>query len=63
MSDLLRVLAVLGLVAVNAFFVIAEFGVIAARRTRLRARAEGGSRGAQAALRLMDRPSRSRPKS
>ncbi|HEY6693114.1 MAG TPA: CNNM domain-containing protein [Solirubrobacteraceae bacterium] len=44
------------LVAANAFLVAAEFAVVAARRARLAARAERGSRGAQAALRLMDDP-------
>jgi hypothetical protein len=47
MSDVLRVLAVFALVAANAFLVAAEFAVVAARRC---------SRGAQAALRLMDDP-------
>ena len=56
MSDLLRVLAVFALVAANAFLVTAEFAVVAARRARLAPRAERGSRGAQAALRLMDDP-------
>jgi putative hemolysin len=58
MSDLLRVLAVLALVGGNAFFVICEYAVVTARRTRLTPRAERGSRGAQAALRLMDDPVR-----
>jgi putative hemolysin len=56
MSDLVRVLAVFALVAANAFLVTAEFAVVAARRSRLAPRAERGSRGAQAALRLMDDP-------
>jgi putative hemolysin len=58
MSDLLRVLALLALVAGNAFFVIGEYAVVTARRSALAARAETGSRGAQAALRLMDDPVR-----
>jgi CBS domain containing-hemolysin-like protein len=58
MSDLLRVLAVLALVAANAFLVIGEYSVVTARRARLAARVEGGSRGAQAALRLKDDPVR-----
>ena len=58
MSDLLRVLAVLGLVAGNAFFVIGEYAIVTARRTALAPQAEGGHRGAQAALRLMDDPVR-----
>ena len=58
MSDLLRVLAVLALVGGNAFFVIGEYAVVTSRRAHVRARAERGSRGARAALRLMDDPVR-----
>src|ERR671914_3077291 len=58
MSDLVRVLAVLALVAGNAFFVIGEYAVVTARRAALAARAERGSLGARAALRLMDDPVR-----
>jgi putative hemolysin len=58
MSDLLRVLAVFALVGANAFFVIGEYSVVTARRTALVPRAEAGSAGAQAALRLMDDPVR-----
>ncbi len=53
MSDLLRILAVLGLVAGNAFFVIGEYAVVTARRAALQNR-----RGSAAALRLMDDPVR-----
>jgi putative hemolysin len=55
MSDLLRVLALLALVGANAFFVIGEFAVVTARRSRLAGR---DSAGARAALRLMDDPVR-----
>jgi len=58
MSDALRVCALLGLVAANAFFVIGEYTVVTARRTALSARAEGGSAGARASLRLMSDPVR-----
>src|SRR5215213_8929024 len=58
MSDVLRVLALLALVAGNAFFVIGEYSVVTARRSALAGRAEAGSRGARAALRLMDDPVR-----
>ena len=58
MSDLVRVLVLLGLVAGNAFFVIGEYAVVTARRPRLAARADAGSAGARAALRLMDQPVR-----
>ena len=55
MSDALRVLAILALIAGNAFFVAAEFAVVTARRSALEAR--GGARAA-VALRLMDDPVR-----
>jgi putative hemolysin len=55
LSDLLRILAVLALVAGNAFFVIGEYSVVTARRAALAAR---DSAGARAALRLMDDPVR-----
>jgi putative hemolysin len=58
MSDLVRVLAVFALVTANAFLVTAEFALVAARRARLAPRAWNGSRGAEAALRLMDDPVR-----
>jgi putative hemolysin len=58
MSDVLRVLAVLALVAGNAFFVIGEYAVVTARRSALAPRAEAGHGGARAALRLMDDPVR-----
>ena len=58
MSDALRVLAVLALVAGNAFFVIGEYAVVTARRGAVAALAERGSVGARAALRLMDDPVR-----
>ena len=58
MSDLLRVLAVLALVAGNAFFVTCEYAVVTARRAVLAPRAERGHMGARAALRLMDNPVR-----
>ena len=35
MSDLLRILAVLALIGGNAFFVIAEYAVVTARRSGL----------------------------
>lgn len=58
MDDTLRVLAVLALVGANAFFVIGEYAVVTARRSRLQARADAGSAGARSALRLMDDPVR-----
>ena len=58
MSELARILAVLALVAANAFFVIGEYAVVTARRAALTPHAEGGSAGVRAALRLMDDPVR-----
>jgi len=55
-SDLLRVLAVLGLIGFNALFVIAEYSVVTARRSALQPRADSGSKRAVAALKLMDDP-------
>jgi putative hemolysin len=55
-SDAVRLLIVLVLISANAFFVIAEYAIVTARRGALAPRAEEGSRGAAAALRLMDDP-------
>jgi putative hemolysin len=55
MTDALRVLIVLALIAGNAFFVVAEYAVVTARRSKL---AQHGGRRAAAALRLMDDPVR-----
>jgi putative hemolysin len=57
-SVLIRVLVVLLLVLGSAVFVAAEYALITARRARLEDRATRGSRGARAALRLMDEPVR-----
>lgn len=54
----LGLLAVLVLVAANAFFVIAEYALVTARRSALEQRAAEGHRGAAVALRLMDDPVR-----
>jgi putative hemolysin len=58
MSDVVRILAVLALVAINAFFVVGEFAVVVARRSRLQEWADSGRAGAAAALRLMNDPVR-----
>jgi putative hemolysin len=55
---LLGSLAVLLIVLGNAFFVAAEYALVTARRTRLQELAEGGSRRARIALRIMDSPVR-----
>jgi putative hemolysin len=57
-ADLLRVLSIFALVAANAFLVAGEYALVTARRARLVSRAQVGSKGAQAALRLMDDPVR-----
>src|SRR3954453_15449363 len=54
-DDFLRSLALLALIAGNAFFVIGEYSIVTARRGALRAR---GGRGAESALRLMEDPVR-----
>jgi putative hemolysin len=53
--DLLRILAVFALVFANAFFVIAEYSIVTARRGPLQQR---DTRGARIALKLMDDPVR-----
>ena len=58
MSAFLRIVVVLLLVLGSALFVAAEYCLITARRARLEERAHHGSRGARAALRLMDEPVR-----
>jgi putative hemolysin len=57
-SDFLRIVVVLLLVAGNALFVAAEYALVTARRGRLEERARGGRRSAGVALRLMDEPVR-----
>jgi putative hemolysin len=55
-SDFLAILLILLLVLGNAVFVAGEYALVSARRSRLQERAEAGSRGARAALHLMDTP-------
>ena len=55
MSSVLLLLAVALLVAVNGFFVAAEFALVRARRSRIEALEEEGARGAAMALREIDR--------
>src|SRR3954454_17070830 len=54
-DDFLRILALLALIAGNAFFVIGEYSIVTARRGPLRAK---GGKGAESALRLMEDPVR-----
>jgi putative hemolysin len=58
MDILFELLAVGAIIAGNAFFVVAEYAIVTARRTALEQQAREGRRGAQAALRLMDDPVR-----
>ena len=58
MTVFLQILAVLLLVAGNAFFVAAEYALVTARRTRLMELAHDGNRRASMALRIMDDPVR-----
>lgn len=44
--------------AANAFFVVAEYALVTARRSAMQQRADAGSSGAQLVLRLMDEPVR-----
>jgi len=57
MSDLEGIIWLVVLLAVNAFFVGAEFAVIAARRSQIEPLAEAGSWAAKVSLRAMERAS------
>ncbi len=54
MSDIWGILWLVVLLVVNAFFVAAEFSIIAARRSQIEPRAEAGSRAAKTALYAME---------
>ncbi len=56
---LLRGLAIVGLIVANAFFVSAEFSLVAARRARIQERAETGDKKAKQALRAIQSLDRS----
>ena len=58
MSDGLRILLVFLLVLGNAYFVVAEYALVTARRARLQELAREGRRSASVALRLMEEPVR-----
>jgi CBS domain containing-hemolysin-like protein len=55
MTELLLLLGVLVLVAANGFFVAAEFALVRARESRLEQLRDEGARGAELALRQVDR--------
>ncbi len=54
MSDVLAITIAVVLLALNAFFVGAEFALISARRTQIEPRAAAGSRAARTTLRAME---------
>src|SRR5215208_5457337 len=54
----LELLALLGLLALNAFFVAAEYGLVTARRTRITELGHRGDRRARAVLRITSDPPR-----
>src|SRR5262245_35064603 len=49
---------ILGLIVLNGLFASAELALVSARRARLKALADGGHKGARAALALLDDPTR-----
>jgi putative hemolysin len=51
-------LILMALILVNGLFAMSELAVFTSRATRLRQQAQAGSRGARAALRLLDDPTR-----
>ena len=55
---LAQVLILLALLALNGLFAMAELGIVSSRRIRLKQMADKGSKGARAALRLLDEPTR-----
>jgi len=57
-TDFLRIVFVLVIVAGNAFFVAAEYALVTARRSRLNELAGAGNMRARIALRIMDSPAR-----
>lgn len=52
----LELLAVLALILINGFFAMAEMGLVASRKARLKALAEAGSGRARTCLRLLGQP-------
>ena len=59
LQELLSGLLVLGvLIAINAFFVAAEYSLVTSRKTRLQELAEGGNAAARTVVQVMDDPER-----
>ena len=52
----IEIILMLVIVLLNGFFVASEFSLVSVRKTRLEAKAEEGSKGAQSALRLLEDP-------
>jgi putative hemolysin len=57
-SDFLKLAAVLGIVAINGFFVAAEFALVSARKTRIDQMALDGNRMAKIVQKAMSDPNR-----
>ena len=55
MDTFVKICVILALVGLNAFFVAAEFALVAVRATRLQTLAEGGDRKARFALKALER--------
>jgi putative hemolysin len=58
MTFFLQLLALLGLIVLNAFFVAAEYGLVTSRRTRIMELEHEGNRRARAVLRITSDPPR-----
>jgi putative hemolysin len=58
MTLFLELLALAGLILLNAFFVAAEYGLVTSRRTRIRELDRAGNRSARAVLRITSDPPR-----
>src|SRR5512133_3687225 len=58
MNFFLELLALAGLILLNAFFVAAEYGLVTSRRTRIMELEHQGNRGARAVLRITADPPR-----
>ena len=58
MTIALKLLAVAGLILLNAFFVAAEYGLVTSRRTRIRELERAGNRRARLVLRITGDPPR-----
>ena len=54
----IELLIAVALIFINGVLAMSELAVVSARRGRLKSMADGGSRGAAAALRLADDPGR-----